>query len=265
MKDTLTLLLGALLVIAGLFLCRGATAPAPAAVAPAPPPQPIVAAAVTPSAARLVAANDGKVTLEGTVRDEAMRTMLVAGARSIYGDANVIDKLALDGKLGDLGSVVLAGVVGSAQAKEDAGAAARKALGAAIDIDNQLTVSAAQMQGERLKAYLRGKTIEFATGSAILAPTGIKVLTDLLPLVEEEKSTRIEIQGHTDNIGAPEANKQLSQLRALATLRFLADHGVAAARLSAVGYGEERPVADNNTEEGRQRNRRIDFAVVEGK
>lgn len=268
MKDTVWLVLGILGLILSWFLCRGGPVQQAAVVAPAPrvaaPAVPVPPPPAAPSLARFVAA-DGKVTLEGTVRDDAMRTGLVTQAKSVYGDANVIDKLTVDGALGDLKSVVLSGDVGSQQVKDDTGESVKKQVGAAVSVDNQLRVSAAHAQEEKLKAFLKGKSIEFATGSAIIAPAGIKVLTELVPLVQEEKTTRIEIQGHTDNVGAADANKLLSSQRAQATMAFLVARGVASDRLTAVGYGQDRPIASNDSEEGRQHNRRIAFDVMEGK
>jgi OOP family OmpA-OmpF porin len=69
------------------------------------------------------------------------------------------------------------------------------------------------------------------------------------------------VGGHTDSIGSDEYNLRLSQRRAEAVAAWLAAHGIAAARLTAKGFGESKPVADNRTAEGRQRNRRIEIVV----
>ena len=71
----------------------------------------------------------------------------------------------------------------------------------------------------------------------------------------------IEVGGHTDATGSTELNQALSQLRAEAVRAALIAQGVDAARLRAVGYGESRPVADNDTDEGRARNRRVELAI----
>jgi OOP family OmpA-OmpF porin len=72
---------------------------------------------------------------------------------------------------------------------------------------------------------------------------------------------KILIEGHTDAIGSEEYNLILSKKRAQAVLDFMVSQGVAADRLSSEGYGESRPVADNETEEGRQKNRRVDLVI----
>jgi OOP family OmpA-OmpF porin len=71
----------------------------------------------------------------------------------------------------------------------------------------------------------------------------------------------IEISGHTDSVGNDDTNSQLSQRRAEEVSEYLKKAGVGAERMTAVGYGKTRPVASNDTEEGRARNRRIEFDV----
>lgn len=78
----------------------------------------------------------------------------------------------------------------------------------------------------------------------------------------EYPALRIEISGHTDNVGKAEYNKDLSLRRAKAVVDYLTAHGVAAARLTSAGYGDTQPVAPNTTKEGRQLNRRTEFKVV---
>ena len=70
--------------------------------------------------------------------------------------------------------------------------------------------------------------------------------------------SRIEIAGHTDNVGNPKRNKALSQERADACREYLMANGIDGTRIKAVGYGDERPIAPNDTEDGRQQNRRIE-------
>jgi OOP family OmpA-OmpF porin len=72
----------------------------------------------------------------------------------------------------------------------------------------------------------------------------------------------IEIAGHTDAVGDDRSNLELSGARAAAVRQYLVDHGVSAARLTSNGYGESRPVATNDTDEGRQLNRRVEFIIL---
>jgi large repetitive protein len=82
-------------------------------------------------------------------------------------------------------------------------------------------------------------------------------------LVQAEHIKRVRIEGHTDNRGKPQYNLELSQRRAAAVLHYLTEHGVDAARLESEGYGLGKPIADNNTTEGRAANRRVEFLIVE--
>jgi outer membrane protein OmpA-like peptidoglycan-associated protein len=96
-----------------------------------------------------------------------------------------------------------------------------------------------------------------------------RILPDSYPLLDNvamvlnahAELAAIDVEGHTDNQGDDAHNKDLSQRRAAAVVRYLASRGVAAARLTAVGYGEERPVADNATKAGRAKNRRVEFRL----
>jgi OOP family OmpA-OmpF porin len=94
-----------------------------------------------------------------------------------------------------------------------------------------------------------------------------KSVTELQKMVrflkdKENPSLRVEISGHTDNSGSESYNLQLSQKRAQAVYDYLVSHGVDAARLNPKGYGSHEPIADNDTEEGRQKNRRIQFKLI---
>lgn len=87
----------------------------------------------------------------------------------------------------------------------------------------------------------------------------LNLLTELL---KNNENLAIEIQGHTDNIGEDKMNEKLSENRAKAVYDFLIKNGISAKRLSYKGYGETKPNFDNNTEEGRQKNRRTEFIVT---
>ena len=76
---------------------------------------------------------------------------------------------------------------------------------------------------------------------------------------------KVRVEGHTDNKGNDKKNKELSQTRAEAVVAYLVDHGVEASRMVAEGFGEENPIADNKTKEGREENRRVEIHVLEMK
>ncbi len=102
--------------------------------------------------------------------------------------------------------------------------------------------------------------VRFALGDATLAPRCLPAL-DAVAKVLEKTDVRLTIEGHTDDTGGPETNRPLSLARAAAVKRHLVSRGVDAGRLELVGYGMDRPVASNTTDEGRARNRRVEFKV----
>jgi outer membrane protein OmpA-like peptidoglycan-associated protein len=112
------------------------------------------------------------------------------------------------------------------------------------------------------KIALAAKGINFETGKAVITAGSFKSLDDLVTLLNSYPGASVEIQGHTDNNGTPESNKALSQDRANAVKRYLSAGGVSEARMTAVGYGQELPLADNKTEAGKTKNRRVDFKLV---
>ena len=81
--------------------------------------------------------------------------------------------------------------------------------------------------------------------------------------LERRILTKLRIEGHTDNVGSAPANEQLSGERALAIKKFLVDKGINKTRLLAVGFGQNKPIADNSTEDGRTKNRRTEFRIAE--
>jgi OOP family OmpA-OmpF porin len=104
--------------------------------------------------------------------------------------------------------------------------------------------------------------IVFAPGSAAIAPESRSVLDSLASVALRCDRFSIEVAGHTDNQGAREMNMELSQRRADAVASYLAGQGVARSRLSARGYGPDRPRAGNTTPAGQAANRRIEFYVT---
>lgn len=106
------------------------------------------------------------------------------------------------------------------------------------------------------------RNVFFNTGSAELRPASKPELDRLAELLRETPGLRIRINGHTDNVGTAEDNQQLSQARAKAVYQYLVEQGIDDSRLAYKGFGESRPVASNETAEGRQRNRRTEFEVV---
>lgn len=107
------------------------------------------------------------------------------------------------------------------------------------------------------------KNIQFETNSYNLQKNSYAELDKLVQLLEENPSIKIEIGGHTDNTGAAADNLKLSQNRAKAVVDYLIAKGISAQRLTARGYGSTKPIGDNTTENGRQKNRRTELKVIE--
>jgi OmpA-OmpF porin, OOP family len=120
----------------------------------------------------------------------------------------------------------------------------------------------AQNCQDQLMATAAESGITFGRASADLTRASTPTLNKLAKIANSCLDTRIEISGHTDSEGIPERNNPLSERRAKAVLDFLTKAGVDASRLTAAGFGAEKPIAPNDTAEGRAKNRRIEFAVV---
>ena len=100
----------------------------------------------------------------------------------------------------------------------------------------------------------------FDFNKSTLQPASDPVLRKILDLLKKTPALKLEIQGHTDNVGNDAYNQTLSEARAKAVVTWLTQNGVAAARLTAKGYGKTRPIADNATDAGRAKNRRVEIA-----
>ena len=109
------------------------------------------------------------------------------------------------------------------------------------------------------KINYAAKNIFFATGSAKLLPKSFKSLNEVVKILGEDKTLKLDIDGHTDSQGKPEKNQILSDNRASAVKTYLVSKGVEESRLNAAGHGQDQPVADNKTAAGRAKNRRVEM------
>ncbi len=109
---------------------------------------------------------------------------------------------------------------------------------------------------------IRLSNVYFDTDKSALLPNSTGQLDNLLELLQKHPSMEIQIIGHTDAVGTADYNQDLSERRAAAVMNYLKEKGIAANRLSFVGFGNKRPIASNKTKEGRKRNRRVEFKVV---
>jgi OmpA-OmpF porin, OOP family len=265
-----------------------ATAPVAATVSTEPEvvePALVDAVAAAPAiAAGLFAAKqvDGKVILTGVVANEAARTQAVDFAKQSFGADRVVDQLTIDGKTGvypwfttltevfnwqktvpdasfeiNNNRLVLTGTVTSESEKTARGDQAKQYFGPEVVIDNQIQVVAIAAAGDTVTCGDRiAVAINFATGSSALNREAKAVLDQVFECV---KAGRYEISGHTDNTGSAAGNQKLSMARAESTKAYLVGKGAKAADLSAAGYGADKPIASNDSTEGKAQNRRIEF------
>ena len=239
-----------------------------------------------------VARSDGKVVLSGYAPDEKTRQDLLTAAKLAFFQDAVEDGLkigkgaptnfgaavkAIFGPMARLasGSLVLMdgkvdvdGHAIYAKAVEQIKTALSGALPAGFRLGDANVdvapagppVAAAQCQ-PLFSGLLDKGRILFETGSANLSKESLAVLDHLVDLAVRCRDADIEVAGHTDSVGSADANLDLSRRRAAAVVAYLADAGVPTTRIASQGYGETRPIATNDTAEGRTQNRRIEFLV----
>ena len=118
-----------------------------------------------------------------------------------------------------------------------------------------------RLQNENLKITMNGE-VSFGFNSAALKPNFEKSLDKITDILQRYPRTTIEITGHTDNVGSSDYNQQLSEQRAISVARYLQGRGISPARISTDGRGEWDPRASNDTEAGRQLNRRVEMVII---
>ncbi len=243
------------------------------------------AAVLTPSLLNAAFAA-GKVTLTGTVPDETSHSNIVAEAKKIVGDANVTDRLTVAAgtapaawlsslpQIFSFGKTLNKSTLGIADGtltvtaevsnKDEKSALLRLAgasAGASMRLIDQVSIAPTNALQDKLGDLLLNRVVEFDISKATLTAKGKAVLDAVAPLIKQAPTGNIEIAGHTDTRGESALNQELSQARAEVVREYLIARGVNGARLKAVGYGQSRPIADNGTSAGQQKNRRIEFSV----
>jgi OmpA-OmpF porin, OOP family len=101
--------------------------------------------------------------------------------------------------------------------------------------------------------------INFETGKADIKPESQPIVDQVADMLKANDSLQVSIEGHTDNVGTAAFNKTLSENRAKSVMSAIVAKGVDKARLTARGWGQEKPMADNKTEDGRAKNRRVEI------
>jgi outer membrane protein OmpA-like peptidoglycan-associated protein len=119
---------------------------------------------------------------------------------------------------------------------------------------------AVRVQGEQIVIL---QQVNFKTASDVIDPGSFGLLQQVMEVIQQHPEiARVAIDGHTDDQGNAQANVELSRRRAVSVLRWMSERGVDARRLEARGFGPKRPVADNKTEAGRAKNRRVEFQIL---
>ena len=105
--------------------------------------------------------------------------------------------------------------------------------------------------------------VQFETGKANLLPASHALLDEVAKMLKDNPQVElISVEGHTDSTGSPDFNRKLSQQRAEAVAKYMSTKGVKAARMEPKGFGPDKPIADNESEPGRDANRRVEFNIL---
>jgi len=226
------------------------------------------------------------VTLEGVLPNQAAIDAIVEAAKRTHPAMEIVDQMTTGDRSGPIwldtvpglldvvtrleswsidiadGRVSIAGLGANEEQLGAIGVLAGEVVGGELEVVTDIGLDTAAL-GESLNVLLRGVET-FGPDGVELSSEARTQLDVAIAIMQANPSTVIEVQGYTDDEGDAAYNLQLSQQRAQAVVDYLVAGGVDTGRLSALGYGEDRPVASNDTEIGRTQNRRIEFVVREG-
>jgi len=101
--------------------------------------------------------------------------------------------------------------------------------------------------------------INFDTGKSTIKPESKPIISQIVEMMKSNPDLKLSVEGHTDNVGNPKSNQKLSEERAKAVVAAITAQGIDVKRLSSIGHGQDKPIADNNTEDGRAKNRRVEL------
>lgn len=226
------------------------------------------------------------ILIEGAVPNEKIKAEILAKAYSIYGQQNVVDQIQVrqvttpsnwintvtkvindDLKKVKQGNLTVNGteikLTGKLSNPEDLQTTQVKFQSLTpvnFRLNTQLSLNQAEQQ--IIDTALKNRIIEFESGSAILAASGVRILDEMAVVLKRVRGKKVKILGHTDSSGDADKNIILSQQRADAVKTYLIHKNISAESLSTEGLGSNKPVADNTTVEGRKKNRRIEFEVL---
>lgn len=239
---------------------------------------------------------EGQVQLRGRLSDDVMRSAVESYAAAQFGADNISPATRVDpdvpagwpkrvmaalSALAKLHNgiasvtedrIVVRGVTGDQNAQGEIAGLLSAALGGAATYELDVTyretldplasIPTPEECIERLSAASQTRKITFAPSSSDIEPDAQVTIDKVAEILKDCQHAEIEIGGHTDSQGREIMNEQLSQARADAVLNAIMARRILVSNLSARGYGESQPIADNDTEEGREANRRIEFRLV---
>ena len=214
----------------------------------------------------------------GTKATALLLTIGILSSNNVFAqDKKKLNKTQRGAIIGAGGGAVIGGVFGNRKGNTALGAilgatvggAAGAVIGRRMDkraeeIQRQLPDAKVERVGEGIKVSL-GSDILFDTDSYALKPNTRQQLVNFAQTLNKEEDTNIIVEGHADATGSADHNLTLSKQRADAVSNFLETKGVKTSRVDEKGYGENQPIADNATVEGRRKNRRVDIAVFANK
>jgi OOP family OmpA-OmpF porin len=265
-------------IITGLMLGSASTVYADSS-------QPSVVAAIKPVGSTVNSSATAPVVVSGIAPDHATKQAVLTRLRELYGD-RVVDQLKVgnvrtppqwsqialaslqpnlknvtQGRLDISGAnITLRGNVTSDGMRSQLENQLGQGLPTAYTVNNKLEVVAPE-QAVVDKA-LANRIIEFQSGSTVLTPAGQGILNDMAIALNKVGGRSIRVIGHTDDQGVAATNLELSLARANAVKAYLIEKGLRTESLTVQGLGSTKPIADNATDEGRRRNRRIEFDVL---
>lgn len=199
-------------------------------------------------------------------------SLILAVSLTISGCSNW-SKTAKGGAIGAGAGAAAGAVVGKTLGNTAAGALAGAAVGGTVGaiIGRQMDKKAAELEeeleGARIQRVEEGIAVSFDSGllfdfdSAQLRPEAMENLRELAQIMGEDDNSELLIVGHTDSVGDELYNQNLSERRAAMAARYMSTQGISRSRIDVEGRGETEPIADNDTDAGRQENRRIEVAI----
>ncbi len=200
--------------------------------------------------------------------------VLVSFVFALFSLSSCATRKQTGGLIGASTGAVIGGVIGDKAGNTAVGAILGAAIGGAAGawigsyMDQQAAEIERDLEGATVERVGEGIKVTFDSGilydvnRASLRPEAQENLRELARILQKYPDTNILIEGHTDSDGSEEYNLELSRRRAQSVANFLAELGVDATRFTLMGYGESQPIADNVTPEGKQKNRRVELAIM---